>query len=561
MWKAASRMPVGHSRVPVAHAPTHEPEGSDEVRGIDLPNAPATDETGWGLETTDTVGENVIAGQILSLKSDGKYWLADADSFETMPAEVMAMEDILANAEGRLLHIGYFRRDDWAWVPGDGVANLLYASVTPGAMSQDKPVGAGDQTQVVSYVRDEDRVFFNPSYELEVNVLMEQVLFGGIDDLLDTAATEYNSLIGGESWRPAESDYAKLVSIEGKIKNLRVRLNGAPGAGTRYTFTLMVNGAPSALTFDIADAATSGSNMLNEIDVTSGDTVSLRCVPTGPPIARNATWTSVFEGYTANESLILGGTFDTLNSGVTEYGQVMCAFASLSITEPNSRQVVPTSGTIKNLYVKLSADPGTAPDAYKFTLRKGGVNQALTVTITADDTTGSDLINTVDVVAGDILTMMFEPLNTPSATPKAKWSMTFVADTDGESIVMGGSLDAINAADTEYMYLTGREGFMWTADESLRYQLGQVCKVKKLHILLDGSPGAGTKYDFTIRIAGADSNVVATISDAATTGNSGALEDTVDLDEYVDLECEPTNTPTARDAYWGFVCVPAWLSG
>ena len=116
--------------------------------------------------TTDTVGEDVTAGQILVLMADGLYWLADADSVDTMPAEVIAMEDILANAAGRLLHIGYFRHDAWAWVPGNGEANLLYASVTPGAMSQAQPVGSGDQCQVVAYVRTADRVFFNPSYEL-----------------------------------------------------------------------------------------------------------------------------------------------------------------------------------------------------------------------------------------------------------------------------------------------------------------------------------------------------------------------------------------------------------
>lgn len=148
------------------HRTRHEPEGLDEVRGIDLPNLPAANNTGWGLETTDTVGEDVDPGEILTLKDDGKYWLADANLIGLMPAFVMAMESIAADAAGRLLHIGYFRHDAWAWVPGDGEANLLYVSVTPGAMSQTQPVGAGDQCQVVAYVRDEDRVFFNPCYEL-----------------------------------------------------------------------------------------------------------------------------------------------------------------------------------------------------------------------------------------------------------------------------------------------------------------------------------------------------------------------------------------------------------
>ncbi|MCW3989133.1 MAG: hypothetical protein NWE88_03555 [Candidatus Bathyarchaeota archaeon] len=150
------------------HRDTHEPEGTDEVRGIDLPNALATNNTGWGKETTDTVGENVDPGEILYLDVNGVYRLADADLTTTMPAKVMAMEAILANAAGRLLHIGYFRHDAWTWACVAGEGNLLFADTTPGAMVQfaAKPAAAGDQVQVVGYVVTEDIVFFNPSYEM-----------------------------------------------------------------------------------------------------------------------------------------------------------------------------------------------------------------------------------------------------------------------------------------------------------------------------------------------------------------------------------------------------------
>ena len=132
----------------------------------ELGNAPSADNTGSGIITTDTVGENVAAGEILYMKADGKYWKADADGVATMPAKVMAMEAITADNAGKLLHMGYFRHDDWDWTLGNGEANLLWASVTPGAMSQTQPVGSGDQVQVVGYVVTVDIVFFNPSYEL-----------------------------------------------------------------------------------------------------------------------------------------------------------------------------------------------------------------------------------------------------------------------------------------------------------------------------------------------------------------------------------------------------------
>ena len=234
----------------------------------------------------------------------------------------------------------------------------------------------------------------------------------------------------------------------------------------------------------------------------------------------------------------------------------MGAYTDYTPTELNYRQVVPTSGTIKNFWVSLSSDPGTAPDAYRLTLRKGlpMADTALVVTIVANDKTGNDLVNTVAVVAGDVLTIKIEPLNSPSSVPRTAWGMTFVADIDGESIVLGGSHNNLPQVTTEHNLLTSREENTWTFTESLRYQLGQDCTLKKLHFLLTGSPGAGNKYDFTLRVAGAGGTVVTTIADAATTGNSGALEDTVADGEYVNLRVVPTSSPTIRDAYWGFVC-------
>ena len=386
---------------------------------------------------------------------------------------------------------------------------------------------------------------------------MKQVLFGGVRDILHSIGTEYISLVGGYAWYFGDVPRYQVVSTDGKIKNLRVKLSGAPGAGKHYDFTLYLNGSPTALTLEIADAALSGSDMVHEIDVTGGDRVCLQCDPDNSPTAVWATWTCVFEGDTASESLIMGNGVDNLlNPAAIEYGQVMGSGTNFSGTENNFRQVCPTSGTIKNFYVRLHTDPGTAPDAYRFTLRKNGISTGLTVTITADDTTGSDLVNTVDMVAGDILTLMIEPLNTPSAAPYATWGMTFLADIDGESIVLGGSTDNLAplvAAD--YIQLVSYESNTWSGIEDRRYQLGQVCTLKKLHVLLSAPPGAGNSYEFTIRVAGADSDVGAWIRELETTGHSSvSAKADIANDDYVDLKQYPILNPDVADAYWGLVC-------
>jgi len=391
---------------------------------------------------------------------------------------------------------------------------------------------------------------------------LEQVIFGGFSygAPLPQTDTRYNVLQDGYTWTTDEYRRWQVISTDGVIKNLRLRLiNAPPGNGKKYTFTLMLNGNPTALTFDIADLATSGSNMVDEVVVTGGDTVSIECVPDGTPTSSNAVWSSVFEGDNPNESLIMGRPSGSLDRNNIDFGQVMTSGTSLSDSvgaENDRRQIIPTDGIIKNFYVNLNIDPGTPPDAYRLTVRLNGatVAQSPIVKITANDKTGSDLVHELAVVAGDYITLMAEPLNTPSLWPYPAWGLTFEADIDGESIVIAGSYQGLNTSQIRYGFLSQQEGSGWDANENRRYMLGQVCTLKKLHMLITTPPGVGNHWDFTLRIGGADSSVVATIVDPNTTGDSGALEDTVALNDYVVLKTEPTDGPAAADAYWGFVC-------
>ncbi|GAG99926.1 unnamed protein product, partial [marine sediment metagenome] len=201
---------------------------------------------------------------------------------------------------------------------------------------------------------------------------MEQVIFGGIGGDLDIFSTQYYSPIGDAVQQP-EDWVRKVVSTDGTIKSLRVVLEGAPGAGKHYDFDFVLNGAPVGMTLEIADAAVSGSDMVTEFAVTGGDTISILSSPTGDPNGVRAAWSWIFEGDNANESLILGGAYQALDSGATEYGQLMGARTDLGGTENHYRQVMPTAGVLKNLFVELTADPGTDPDAYEFTVRLTGL--------------------------------------------------------------------------------------------------------------------------------------------------------------------------------------------
>lgn len=390
---------------------------------------------------------------------------------------------------------------------------------------------------------------------------MSQVIIGGYADALNSGATEYNSPNCGYVWAAGTYAWTQVISTPGKIKNLYVELSAAPGIGVGdgYRFTLMRNGVATILTCTVTQPATSASDLVNEVDVVAGDYITFRSEPLNTPSATpNAQWSMYFTGSTAGESNMLGGASGA-NSG-TFYAGVMQGVASSYATESDAYGLVPTNGTIKNLYIVLDVSPGVNPDGYRFTLRKGGVSTALTATVTAPATTASNLVNTVAVVAGEDIDMMIEPVNGPATSPVyGSFGMTFAPTIDGESIFVAGSSDALNTGVTEYnavdiAYPPSLPA--WTNTEANVQQLAQSCTLKKLYVELSASPGVGTSYTFSMRQNSASpaGTLSVQIAGVATTGNDLVNSNTIANGDNIDLRCVPAGPPVARDAFWGVVC-------
>ena len=62
--------------------------------------AGGADHTVSGATASLTAGETLVFGDICCLKSDGKYWKADADDVATLPGAVMALESMAPDASG-----------------------------------------------------------------------------------------------------------------------------------------------------------------------------------------------------------------------------------------------------------------------------------------------------------------------------------------------------------------------------------------------------------------------------------------------------------------------------
>jgi len=105
------------------------------------------------------VGETVLSGDLCYLNSDGTYKKANALSAITMPAVVIAYDNITSGSTGRLLRQGDITNSNWNFTPG----NMIYVSdVTAGSATSTVPVSSLHQIQQVGYATNNTTIYFNP---------------------------------------------------------------------------------------------------------------------------------------------------------------------------------------------------------------------------------------------------------------------------------------------------------------------------------------------------------------------------------------------------------------
>lgn len=101
-----------------------------------------------------TLGETVAKGEVVYLKSDGKYWKAKA-AVGLVPARGMAIEAGNADDEIRIQRIGPITVSGWSLTgsPGDKV---FVDDITAGAITEDRPF---EFAQTVGYVLSSTSVY------------------------------------------------------------------------------------------------------------------------------------------------------------------------------------------------------------------------------------------------------------------------------------------------------------------------------------------------------------------------------------------------------------------
>ena len=367
------------------------------------------------------------------------------------------------------------------------------------------------------------------------------------------------------AWNASEGTCEQTISDYGVLKNLSITVASAPGASKSYAFTIMKNGSATSLTTTISGTNVTNSDTSDLIYVLPGDVISLRSVPSGTPGATgNIKWSFGWQStISTGQSIIIAGSSGALSASAARYNGIQSSSA-WNATATSTRQVMPTAGVIKNLFIALSAAPGTAGggQSYQFDVYKNGLvaSPSLSCTISETATTGSDTTHSITYAAGDTIEIAATPTNTPGAIA-AHWGVSFIPTVSGESLLLAGTSAVVTATAASYLGLGGISTSAPSATETDNTQIMPSFMVKKLQVLIDGSPGGtGKSYTFTVRKNSADTSpaITTTLSNTTTTGSDTSDTSVFSAGDTIDVSITPSTptNPTARRVFVGLVLYP-----
>ena len=342
------------------------------------------------------------------------------------------------------------------------------------------------------------------------------------------AATRYLGFAGGNanSIGTSSAQVAAPIAIAGTISSLSVQLSTTVTTGT-WTFVLNKNGTDDANFKCSITSGTTCTYSATTVTVAAGDLVVWALEPTSTPTAQTLFQVSATLTATTGISAIFAGTQAGTQPSTTvpNYAYFGGAGAAWLSTELLAENVIPTSGTIDNLFVAINATP--SPGTYAITVNHNTSATSLTCTISStspcSDTNGAHAFT---VAAGDTISVQVAPSSTPASrfiTVSARWTPTI----NGEALLFGTTSTFPSTNVTRYLNLNGTASSSGT-EANFNTVAGSAFTVKKLYVQIAPQPGAAATRTITLR------------ANTANAGSPGALSCTIGVGVGVTGTCNDT---------------------
>lgn len=357
-----------------------------------------------------------------------------------------------------------------------------------------------------------------------------------------TASTNFASVTACNqgAWTATEANRTIPLSDAITVTAFRAWVETAPGAGNSYAFTIRANGADTAATVTISESETSAS-WSGSLALSQLDEVCIESTPTSTPTAPGRVYWIIEYTTSGNFYLLPNCTGDAQNSDAT---LSFIPFGGNNYVPSGSSRAVPIPAcTVTKL---AGAVTGGSNNSYH--VRKNGVTQFSTTGISTTPQVNS---GTATFAAGDLLDIA----QTDSGSSWARHAscLTIEPVTPGEIIMGYDSSAAAPTGATEYEMPQGLGDNDWDATESNVYMRLPSCTLRNLYVVLSAAPSSGDARSFTLRSNLADTSVVASISDANTTGNSGGNSAVHTGDNFVSIKASVTGAPASSGVSFGFI--------
>ncbi len=352
------------------------------------------------------------------------------------------------------------------------------------------------------------------------------------------------------SWGATALTVGNVWPVSGTFANLEVYFPTAPGAAAStksFDIGMAKGGTKQTLVCNMLETAQTCADSTHNFHVVAGDMVTwfvcpsngTGCTPGVAPTTQAAAVqiSATFLSDTAQEGyLIGGGGSPSVVNGTANYMGFGGNF-SPNATENIVSVVMPTAGTIDQLYVQPSASP--SPGTMAFVVFKNGAaapaactpgTNCLGCTVsTSSQCTDTNTGHSFTVAQGDTISIQSTPAS--SATSRAYvFGVRWVPATTNQAVMTASAATVPNTANTRF------EGFNGTvvaqATETVEWSVVPFVSgnmtVGNMTVLQSTAPGGATTRTVTLRQgavgAAAQANagsVACTVTSAATTCNSG----------------------------------------
>ena len=393
-------------------------------------------------------------------------------------------------------------------------------------------------------------------------------------DGVATSATEYNNVQGGYIWSTSISSRSQIVPCDGYFTNFYWRLPSTESTVTHQM--IFVVSAVEKLTLALGSGEASGilATSQEKIRVKAGNYVVWKGISGGAGDAYfNLRVSCVFVPDVPGKTILMASTADTTQAAVAEITRPFAGYISWGTDLAYTQRafLVPCSGTISELYVRMNTNPG-AGNSYDYAIYKkttaDATIEATSVTVQLDSTNywnGGEgnpeaSPSSVTVEKGDWIAMGYVPNSTPTTGNIQNWGFVFTPAEPGNTWMAGGTGNNLNASTKIYNVALGSAN--WNANEFQIYVPTPACKAKSFiaALLADAGtyagPGASpNSYTFSLRNATADSALSVEITESNYTSEVEDTERFVEIAQggVTSISSDPNSTPTVRDAMYAWV--------